>query len=90
MFKLRNRRETDTRKTETEIQNGEGSTDGKEWGFQSPTDEHCWDVLRGYDRKVKNDLNSLLRRSKTKYVLSSIQRNIPLHAMRIMNIALSH
>ena len=41
-----------------------------------------------YDRKVKNDLNSLLERSKTNKVLSSMQRTIPLHAIRIMNIAL--
>ena len=47
-------------------------------------------VLGGYDRKVKNDLNTLLGRSKTNKVLSNIQRTILLHAIRIMNISLSH
>ena len=41
-------------------------------------------------RKVKDDLKSLLGRSKTNKVLISTQRTIRLHAIRIMNSALSH
>ena len=87
----RNRRETDSRKTETRsyrtvrrelMERNEGS------GVQQTNT--VVDVLGGYDRKVKNDLNSLLGRSETNKVSSSIQRTIPLHAIRIINIALSH
>ena len=41
-------------------------------------------------RKVKDDLKSLLGRSKTNKVLISTQRTIRLQAIRIMNSALSH
>ena len=59
-------------------------------GFRVQQTNIVVDVLGGYDRKVKNDLNTLLGRSKTNKVLSSMQRTILLHAIRIMNIALSH
>ena len=59
-------------------------------GFRVQQTNIVVDVLGGYDRKVKNDLNSLLGRSKTNKVLSGIQRAILLHAIRIMNIALSY
>ena len=59
-------------------------------GFKVQQTNIVVDVLGGYDRKVKNDLSSLLGRSNTNKVLSSIQRTILLHAIRIMNIALSH
>ena len=54
----------------------------RNWVVQSPTDEHCWDVLGGYDRKVKNDSNSLLGRSKANEVLISMQCTILLHAIK--------
>ena len=45
-------------------------------GFRVQQTNIVVDVLEGYDREVKNDLNSLLGRSKTNKVLSSIQRTI--------------
>ena len=54
----------------------------RNWVVQNPTDEHCWDVLGGNDRKVKNDLNSLLGRSRTNEVLISMQCTILLHAIK--------
>ena len=60
-------------------------------GFRVQQTNIVEDVLGGHDRKVRNDLNSSLGRSKTNKVLkSSIQRTILLHAIIIMNIALSH
>ena len=59
-------------------------------GFKVQKTNIVVDVLGEYDRKVKNDLNSLLGRSKTNKVSSSIQLTILLHAIRIMNIVLSH
>ena len=59
-------------------------------GFRVQQTNIVVDVLGGYNRKVKNDSNSFLGRSKTNKVLSSIQRTILLHAIRVMNIALSH
>ena len=85
----RNRRETDTRKTE-KYRTVRRELMERNEGFRVQQTNIVVDVLRGYDRKAKNDLNSLLGRSKTNKVLSSVQRTILLRAIRIMNIALSH
>ena len=59
-------------------------------GFRVQQTNTVMDVLGGYDRRVKNDLNSLLGRSKTNKVLSSMQRTILLDAIKIMSIVLSY
>ena len=85
----RNRRETDTRKTE-KYRTVRRELMERNEGFRVQQTNIVVDVLGGYDRKVKNDLNSLLGRSKTNKVVSSMQRTILPHAIRIMNITLSH
>ena len=85
----RNRRETDTRNKEKYSTVRRELMERNE-DFRVQQTNIVVDVLGGYDRKVKNDLNTLLGRSKTNKVLSSMQRTILLHAIRIMNIALSH
>ena len=85
----RNSRETDTRKTD-KYRTVRREIMERNEGFRVQQMNIVVDVLGGYDRKVKNDLNSLLGRSKTNKVLSSIQRTILLLAIKIMNIALSH
>ena len=85
----RNRRKTDTRKTE-KYRTVRRELIERIVGFRVQQTNIVVHVLGRYDRKVKNDLNSLLGRSKTNKVLSSIQRTILLNAMRIMNMALSH
>ena len=61
----RNRRETDTRKTQKYRTVTRELMERNE-GFRVQQTNFVVDVLGGYDRKVKNDLNSLLGRSKTK------------------------
>ena len=85
----RNRRETDTRKTEKYGTVRRELMERNE-GFRVQQTNIVVDVLGGYDREVKDDLNSLLGRSKTNKVLISIQRTILLHTIRTMNRALSH
>ena len=84
-----NRRKTDTRKTE-KYRTVRRELMERNEGFRVQQTNIVVDVLGGYDRRVKDDLNSLLGRSKTNKVLRSIQRTILLHAIRITNIALSH
>ena len=86
----RNRRETDTHKTEKYRTVRRELMERNHEGFRVQQTNNVVDVLGGYDRKVKNDLNSLLGGSKTNKVLSSMQQTILLHAIRMMNIALSH
>ena len=85
----RKRLETDTRKTEKCRAVRREMLERKK-GFRVQRTNIFVDVLGGYDRKVKNDFNSLLGRSKKNKVLSHMQRTIMLHAIRNMNIALSH
>ena len=85
----RNERDTDTRKTEKYRAVRRELMERNESARVQQTNIVV-DVLGGYDRKVKNDLISLLGRSKTNKVLGSMQRTILLHSIRIMNIALSH
>ena len=84
-----NRRETDTRKAEKYRTARRELMEGNE-GFRVQQTNFVVDDLGGYDRRVKDDVNSLLGRSKTNKVLRSIQRTILLHAIIITNIALSH
>ena len=88
-LRWRNRSETNTRKTE-KYRTVRRELMERNDGFKVQKTNIVVDVLGEYDRKVKNDLNSLLGRSKTNKVLSSIQLTILLHAIRIMNIVLSH
>ena len=59
-------------------------------GFRVQQTNIVVDVLGGYDRKMRNDLNSLLGKFKTNKVSISIQTTILLHAIKNMNIALSY
>ena len=47
------------------------------------------DVVGGYDKEVTDELKRLLGKSKANKVLSSMQRTVLLHALRIMNSTLS-
>ena len=67
----RNRLETNTRKTE-KYRTVRRELMERNEGFRVQKTNIVLDVLGGYERKVKNDLNSLLGRSKTNKVLSSI------------------
>ena len=83
-----NRRDTDTRKTKKYRTMRRELMERNE-DLRVQQTNVVVDVLGGYDRKVKNDLNSLLERFKTNKVLTSRQRTILQHTMRTMNSALS-
>ena len=84
----RNRRETNNRKTEKYTTVRKELTERNE-GFKVRQTNIVVDVLGGYDKEVTDELKRLLGKSKANKVLSSMQRTVLLHALRIMNSTLS-